>query len=397
MVTELEEKGIGRPSTYAAILSTLQDKEYVGKDPGKKLLPSELGLLVNDLLMESFPGIMEVDFTAGLERSLDKVEEGDVDWRQLLGEFYGPFARAVEAAKGSMRQIKGKGVKTEVACPQCGQPLLIRLGKHGEFLACSAYPGCKFTSDFTRDDKGGIVLSAPAPDPGVACDKCGAPMQLKNGRYGPFLACSAYPACKNIMNLDRDGRPQGKEEPTLLGEKCPQCGKELLIKPTRSGGKFISCSGYPKCRYSRGLPTGVNCPQCGGELVEKRSRRGKVFYGCANYPKCDYASWDRPVPESLARLLAIPSWWRRPPATSGHDALPQSGLRLREADRLPPAPSPGQRREPRRGFPKVFRKGAGKHLFHKGFPRNPARFRPTTNPGRVFGGQAAEGARAAKE
>ena len=297
LVRELEEKGIGRPSTYASILSTLQDKKYVDKDKKKRLNPTELGYLVSDLLVESFPQIMEVGFTAGLEQSLDKVEEGSQDWRLLLKDFYGPFTETLEKARTQMRQIKGKGVETDVKCPNCGNNMNIRLGRNGEFLACSSYPECKTTSDFTRDEKGNIVPVEAAPDPGVDCDKCGSPMTVKNGRYGPFLACSAYPKCKNIMALDEEGNPVKKAEPEALGEKCPKCGGELVIKPTRAGGRFISCSNYPKCNYSRGLPTGVKCPECGGDLVEKRSRRGKPFYGCDNFPKCEYASWDKPLDE----------------------------------------------------------------------------------------------------
>ncbi|MCB2187202.1 MAG: type I DNA topoisomerase [Deltaproteobacteria bacterium] len=298
LVKELEEKGIGRPSTYAAILSTLQDKQYVQKGERRQLMPTELGMLVNDLLVENFPRIMEVDFTAQLEQLLDKVEEGQQDWRRLLGDFYGPFSEALDLARTQMRQIKGKGLITQVPCPACGRPMAIRLGKHGEFLACTGYPECKSTSDFSRDEKGNIVLDQPAETPDIACDKCGSPMQLKKGRYGPFLACTAYPACKNILPLDKDGKPAPPPEPQKLGEKCPKCGGELVIKPTRSGGRFISCANYPSCDYSRGLPTGVPCPQCGGQLTEKQSRRGKVFYGCENYPKCEFATWDRPLPEA---------------------------------------------------------------------------------------------------
>ena len=269
LVRELEEKGIGRPSTYATILSTLQDKDYVVKLNKRHLCPSHLGMAVTDLLVESFPRVMEVDFTAGLEKSLDQVEEGREDWRQLLKEFYGPFSKALKTAKTEMRQIKGKGLPTDIKCPQCGQPMTIRMGKHGDFLACTAYPECKSTSDFTLDEKGKIVMAAPAVDPDVQCSQCGAPMTVKNGPYGPFLACTAYPKCKHVMELDSEGRPREKEPPQALGEKCPKCEGELLLKNTRNGGKFIACSNYPKCRYSRGLPVGVACPQCGGDLVEK--------------------------------------------------------------------------------------------------------------------------------
>ncbi len=296
LVRELEERGIGRPSTYASILATVQSKDYV-KRQKKHLVPSPLGMMVSDLLVENFPQVMDVGFTAGLEESLDQVEEGGRDWRELLSEFYGPFSQALEKAKQDMRQIKGKGLPTDIDCPTCGKKMAIRLGRNGEFLACSGYPECKTTADFTRSAKGEVVLEEPAPDPGIDCDKCGAPMVVKKGRYGPFLACSAYPKCRNIRPLDENGKPAAKAEPELIGEKCPKCGGELVIKPTRAGGRFISCSNYPDCRYSRGVPVGVDCPKCGGALVERRSRRGKQFYGCDAYPKCDYATWDRPVPE----------------------------------------------------------------------------------------------------
>ncbi len=299
LVKELEEKGIGRPSTYAAILSTLQDRGYVEKDERKRLYPSELGRVVNDLLVESFPRIMEVGFTAALEESLDQVEEGKQDWRKLLEDFYGPFKESLEQAKTGMRQVKGKGLATDVKCPTCGKPMNIRLGKHGEFLACTGYPECDTTMDFTRGEKGEIIPQQTAPGPEVSCIKCGKPMQVKKGPYGPFLACTGYPKCKNILDLDAEGNPVARPEPEKIGEKCPRCHEgDLVIKPTRDGGRFISCSNYPKCRYSRGIPVGVSCPECGGPLVEKRSRRGKVFYGCDNFPKCKYAVWDKPVDQA---------------------------------------------------------------------------------------------------
>ncbi|MCB2227143.1 MAG: type I DNA topoisomerase [Desulfarculaceae bacterium] len=299
LVKELEEKGIGRPSTYSSIISTLVDRKYV-KKLKRQLAPAEMGNVVSDLLVESFPQIMEVDFTAQLEQSLDQVEEGKRDWRKLLDEFYGPFAKALEEAKTGMRQVKGKGLVTDVDCPTCGKKMAIRLGKHGEFLACSGYPECKTTFDFTRDDNGKIVPEEPPEDPGVTCEKCGAPMAVKKGRYGPFLACTAYPKCKHVLPLDEDGKAMEKPPVEPLDEKCPKCGGQLVIKPTRSGGRFISCDNYPKCRFSKGLPVGVDCPKCGHEIVEKRSRRGKNFYGCDNYPKCDYATWKKPLPIACA-------------------------------------------------------------------------------------------------
>ncbi len=329
LVRELEEKGIGRPSTYATILSTLGDRGYVNKDQRRRLVPSELGYVVSDLLVESFPKIVEVGFTAGLEEALDKVEEGKRDWRQLLGDFNGPFQKALAQAQDSMRQIKGKGIETDIKCPQCGKPMTIRLGKHGEFLACSGYPECKSTMDYARDEKGRIVPEKPAEDPEALCMLCGSPMQVKKGPYGPFLACSAYPKCKNVMEIDENGNPVPKKEPEKLGEKCPKCGEELVIKPTRSGGRFISCSGYPKCRYSRGLPVGVACPQCGGDLVEKRSRRGKPFYGCDNYPKCDYAVWNPPVAQSCPDC-GHPLLVKKTTKTGTYLACPQKTCKFRQ-------------------------------------------------------------------
>jgi DNA topoisomerase-1 len=298
LVKELEEKGIGRPSTYATILSTLQDRGYVSRDDRKRLVPSELGRVVSDLLVESFPRLMEVGFTASLEEGLDQVEEGKQDWRQLLDDFYRPFSQALQEAKTGMRQVKGEGLKTAEKCPECGQPLNIKLGKHGEFLACSGYPRCQYTTDFTRGEKGEIIPAPPEAAPEVACIKCGSPMQVKKGPYGPFLACTAYPKCKNIMDLDAEGNPVPRPEPEKIGEKCPKCGGELVIKSSRGGSRFISCDNYPDCRYSRGLPVGVACPECGGQMVEKSSRKGKLFYGCDNFPKCRYAVWDQPVAEA---------------------------------------------------------------------------------------------------
>ncbi len=294
LVREMEERGIGRPSTYAAVLATLQDKSYVLVEK-RKLKPTELGEVVSDLLVENFPRVMDVDFTAGLEESLDEVEEGRVDWRKLLADFYGPFSQALDQARSQMRAVKRQGLATDVPCPTCGKPMLLRLGRQGEFLACTDYPRCKTSRDFSRDDKGRIVPAEPAPDPGVTCDKCGSAMLVKRSKYGPFLACSNYPQCKNLIPLDENGQPV---KPQPLGEKCPQCGGELVIKPTKNGGRFIACSNFPRCRYSRGLPVGVDCPECGKPLVERKSRRGKVFYGCEGYPQCKFATWDKPLPEA---------------------------------------------------------------------------------------------------
>jgi DNA topoisomerase-1 len=295
LVKDLEEKGIGRPSTYAAIVSTLQDREYVQKHNRKYLISTTLGEIVNDLLVENFPQVMEVNFTARLESSLDQVEEGKEDWKKLLRDFYQPFASALKKARTQMRQVKGKGLPAGLDCPQCSRPLNIRLGKNGEFLACSAWPECNYSSDFERDDKGNIALVAGPELPEEVCDKCGSPMMVKKGRFGLFLACSSYPQCRNNRPLDANGQPMESIAPEVLDDKCPQCGEPLLLRMSRSGKKFIACSAYPKCRYASSIPLDVTCPECGGQLTEKRSRRGKTFYGCNNYPKCKFASWDKPV------------------------------------------------------------------------------------------------------
>jgi DNA topoisomerase I len=253
LVKELEENGIGRPSTYAAILSTIRDKGYVELLRGY-FRPSELGLIVNDLLVMSFPDIFDVEFTARMEENLDQVESDKANSLELLTRFYQPFRKDLDAAAEKMVNIKGVGVATGLACPECGKPLHIKIGKNGHFLACSGYPACKYSSDYTRDEKGNIQAVAPAASETTdkRCEKCGKPMVLKRGRYGDFLACSGFPDCRNTQSLTLNGSAKS------TGVKCPQDG-------------------------------------CSGEVLEKTSKRGKVFYGCSRYPDCGFATWDKPV------------------------------------------------------------------------------------------------------
>jgi len=250
LVKELEENGIGRPSTYATILSTIQEKRYVELVKGY-FRPSELGFIVNDLLTSTFGDIFDVDFTAQMENQLDQVESAQADPNGVLEGFYQSFKKDLEQAEEKMVSAKGVGLPTELACPRCGKPLHIKVGKNGPFLACSGYPECRFTRNYVRDEKGRLQIEqTPEEEPtDEVCEKCGRPMVLKKGRYGPFYACTGYPECKN----------------------------------TRS--------------QRTGVSTGVACPEprCEGELVEKRSKRGKVFYGCNKYPQCTYATWDKPV------------------------------------------------------------------------------------------------------
>ncbi|WP_028459321.1 type I DNA topoisomerase [Chloroflexus sp. Y-396-1] len=256
LVKELERLGIGRPSTYATILSTIQEREYV-EMVDKKLIPTTLGRIVTDLLVEHFGNIVDYDFTSALEQQLDDIAEGSKQWVPVLREFYGPFRSTLELAQHQMRNVKREEIVTDLDCPKCGQAkLVIRFGRNGEFLACSRYnrdgegESCDFTSNFHRDENGQIVIdktSAPETSD-VLCNVCGRPMVVKKSRFGPFLGCSGYPECTNTRRIGRDGKPAPLPE-----------------------------------------PTGVTCPKCGeGELLRRRGKFGRPFYGCSRYPKCDY-------------------------------------------------------------------------------------------------------------
>jgi DNA topoisomerase-1 len=243
LVKELEEKGIGRPSTYASIMSTIQEKLYAEKNEGR-FRPTELGKLVNELLVGSFPKVLDVGFTAKMEEELDEVEEGRLGWTKALSDFYVPFEEALSHARENMRNVKQEQQLTEIACEKCGKPMAIKWGRHGEFLACTGYPECRSTKEFSRAGDG-TVQPAAAKTTEEKCDKCGGSMLVKRGRFGEFLACAKYPECKG----------------------------------------------------TRSIKTGVACPECSeGHLVQKRSKRGKVFYSCDRYPECTYALWDKPMP-----------------------------------------------------------------------------------------------------
>jgi DNA topoisomerase-1 len=248
LVKALEENGVGRPSTYASIISTILDKEYVMQQK-RKFVPSDLGRLVNDLLVAHFPNILDIEFTATMEENLDKVEEGESNWINLLQAFYTPFEKTLTAAKQEMKSIKKQGLPTEIPCKLCDGNLVIKWGRTGEFLACENYPTCKFTQNFRKDENGTII-------------------------------------------------PIEKEEPVDSGEKCEKCGRPMVYKQGRYG-KFLACSGYPECKHIRAQTTGVKCPEekCTGELVQKVSKKGKVFFSCNRFPKCKFATWDRPVPK----------------------------------------------------------------------------------------------------
>jgi DNA topoisomerase-1 len=245
LVKSLEEKGVGRPSTYASIISVIKDRDYIRAE-NRKLEPSELGIMISDMLTENFPDIINEEFTAKMEDKLDKVELGELEWVQTIRDFYEPFTTVLEEAEKKMKDVKAQVEETDEVCKNCGKPMIIKWGRFGKFLACTGYPECKTTGEIGKD-------GAPAEEDekdkiDEKCDKCGAPMALKMGRFGKFIACTGYPECKNT-------------KPISLGIKCPET-------------------------------------DCKGDVSARRSKKGRTFYGCTEYPKCTFTSWDKPVPEA---------------------------------------------------------------------------------------------------
>jgi DNA topoisomerase-1 len=299
LVKALEEKGIGRPSTYAQILSVIQNRAYVEKHTGR-FFPTELGMVVSDLLVKNFSDIFDIAYTARMEEELDEVEEGKLTWTDALKEFYTKFKRDLRLAEREMEDIKGEGIPTEEKCEKCGKPMVVRLGRNGAFLACTGYPDCDGTSDLTPELSAKYGSGGP-PAPEVAeqnCEKCGKPMAVKRGRFGFFLACTGYPECRNTKKIVmKEGTAQAVQD-KVLDEKCPECGNNLVVKHGRYG-EFTACSNYPNCKYIKRETIGIPCPEkgCTGELVVRRTRRRKTFYGCSRYPDCKFTVWDKPVAE----------------------------------------------------------------------------------------------------
>jgi DNA topoisomerase-1 len=298
LVKELEERGIGRPSTYSAILSTIQERQYAQKTGGK-FVPTEIGLVVTDLLVENFKDIFDLQYTARLEEELDEIEEGQEKWTDALADFYKKFEKDLHYAEKHMENIKRMEKPTEEKCERCGSPLVIKWGKHGSFFACSSYTkddpnSCTFTKENPIDLPDLDTADVQETTQEEYCENCGRVMVLKRGRFGQFLACTGYPDCKTTRRLD-----QGRKVPDIpLDEICPQCGRNMVLRHGRFG-EFTSCSGYPECKYVKQNFIGVKCPECKtGEVVEKRARRkGNTFYGCSNYPKCKFTSAGRPLAE----------------------------------------------------------------------------------------------------
>ena len=306
LVKELEERGIGRPSTYASIINTIQDREYVVKHGGSRgrFYPTEIGMVVCDLLVESFPYIFDTKYTARLEEELDDIEEGKEKWTDLLNGFYDHFEDELKDADKTMRNIKRMEHMTDEKCEVCGSPLILKWGKFGSFFACSAYnkkdpTSCTFTKEnIAAKPDMNTPEAQEAGDTEEYCENCGRVMVLRRGPFGPFMSCPGYsedPPCKTIRKLSQK---QQQKPPEPTGEACPECGKPLVLRQG-AYGEFVSCSGYPKCKYvKQNLIEGMKCPKCGvGDIAERKARRGNVFWGCTNYPKCDFTSNNKPVPQ----------------------------------------------------------------------------------------------------
>jgi len=301
LVKALEVKGIGRPSTYASIMSVIQDREYVERVEGR-FRPTDLGSIVNDLLIESFDDLFNVEYTAHMEEELDEIEDGKMKWTATLAEFYEKFTKDLESARKHMRDVKRQEIPTDEVCEKCGSPMVKKFGRYGEFLACTNYPECKTTRDIAKPHE---EVTEEKTEEGTAeetCENCGRAMALKRGRFGMFYACTGYPDCKTTRKIQKGGKAAAPA--IALEELCPQCGKHLVIKEGRFG-PFTACSNYPECKFIKQETTGVTCPEDGGEIVVKRGK--KTFYGCSNYPKCKFALWDKPVaqpcPQCGARFL----------------------------------------------------------------------------------------------
>jgi DNA topoisomerase-1 len=292
LVKALEEDGIGRPSTYASIISVLQAREYVNKTEGK-FRPTILGRrLVDKLLHPSFDDILDVEYTARMEEQLDDIEKGKADYAGTLADFYQKFKKDLKRASKEMPNFKeGQPLNPPMTCDKCGQGEMVeKAGRFGIFLACSRYPDCDNTKELETVDTSTEELDE-------TCENCGRQMVVKRGRFGMFLACTGYPECKTTRKIISTKQGVKAAQPDqVLEERCPNCGRNLVVKQGRFG-EFTACSNYPACKYVKQKSTGVLCPKDGGDIVERKSRRGRVFYGCANYPDCDFTLWNRPMPE----------------------------------------------------------------------------------------------------
>jgi DNA topoisomerase-1 len=271
LVKELEAKGIGRPSTYANILSTILDRKYTEKNEGR-FSPTELGMLVSDLLVERFSELMDYNFTANMEDNLDKIEEGGLKWVDIVMDFYRPFDKDLLEAMENLGKVKPEDIPTDEVCDKCGKPMVIKWGRHGRFIACTGYPDCKNTKPLEEEGSGQAAAAQVIDE---KCEKCGAPMVLKTGKFGRFLACSKYPDCKTT-------------KPISTGIKCPDDGGDIVERQTKKGKLFFSCGNYPKCKFATWYkPVTKKCPDCGAEFLAEKKTKKEQAYVCLN-KECDY-------------------------------------------------------------------------------------------------------------
>ncbi len=307
LVKALEEKGIGRPSTYAAIMTTILAREYVEKREGR-FHPTDLGKTVNDLLIEGgFADLFNETYTARMEEELDNVEEGKLKWTDALHEFYDKFSSDLVKFTKYTKDIKDAEKPTEEVCLKCEtKGMVLKWGRFGKYLKCLKCEATRDAEPKASANGGANGTEGPAGEVAAepeVCELCDKPMQLKRGRFGPFLGCTGYPECRNIRKIAKSG--VAAPAPVPLDEKCPVDDAQLVRRFGRFG-EFISCSNYPKCKYIKQESTGVACarPGCKGDLVVKKSKRGKVFYGCGTYPDCDRVYWDKPVLEACPKCNA---------------------------------------------------------------------------------------------
>lgn len=265
LVKIMEEYGIGRPSTYAPTIATIELRGYVARDDNKRLFPKDIAFLVNDILVEHFPQIVDYKFTAQMEENLDEIARGEKSWRPVISGFYGPFKENLTKKDMELSKKNLTEEKTDEVCEKCGSPMVIKTGRYGKFLACSNYPTCKNTKKIGNEDRDNNgrpdneqVKELTAKFEGEVCEKCGAPMAVKVGKYGPFLACTAFPKCRNIKNIESDYEPIA----------CPVCGKGKIIKKRSRKGIFYACDQYPDCKTAFwGKPTGKKCDDCGSLMI----------------------------------------------------------------------------------------------------------------------------------
>ncbi|HEV3263326.1 MAG TPA: type I DNA topoisomerase, partial [Gemmataceae bacterium] len=335
LVKSLEKEGIGRPSTYAAIISKIQERGYVDQKE-RRFYATELGMIVTDLLVLHFPKVMDLKFTSHMEDEFDLIEERKAKRDDVLTEFWQPFLQDLEVAKTKMQSVKGQ--ETEEKCPQCSKPLVFRYSKKTgkKFLGCSGYPECKYT----QPGEGEAPREAPVATEHM-CPECGKPMLRRMGRRGPFLGCSGYPECKTTMNFDALGKPVLASKPTE--HVCDKCGKPMVLRDGPRG-PFLACTGFPKCRNAKDvdaegnpvkpIETGLHCEKCGSPMMVKRGPRGP-FLGCSAYPKCRST---KPVPEEmkekLKTLMPAPAK-KNAPAVEVQETCPDCGspMKLRPSRR----------------------------------------------------------------